>query len=148
MAIAQRHPHLGVEGAVEGELDGIGVELGPVGELDALAQVQGVGEPVVGHIILGGEPRVQLALGILIEEVIVNEIAHVLDQGGGLLLGVEGVRVHTDGDDQLLDVFALGVHGLGCCPPPDADSQNGQNQHLSNSHLALSHFPTLLSFGS
>jgi len=75
MAKSARHPDL-VESTVKGELHGIGVEIGAVGELDPFAQMKGVGEASGATIVLGGQARVKPCRpGPEKKKVVVNQVA-------------------------------------------------------------------------
>ena len=57
-----------VGNAVEVDFDGFGVEVGAVVELHALAQMEGIYEPVRGHVVAFGEHGAQLKLLVEAEQ--------------------------------------------------------------------------------
>ena len=132
----ERNLHIRVEGPVKGQLERLGVERRTVAELDTLSQMDGVGQAVLGDLILGCQARLQLRVRGLVEEGVVNQFAHIDGQRRGLLLRVQGVGIYADADLELLD---LGP-GVGWSQAETKPRyHHGNKNNRSNTHFNVFH---------
>ena len=106
-----QQPVLAVGNAVEIDLDGFGVEIGAVVELDALAQLERIDEAVVGDRVALGEHRCHLEVLVELEQALVESLGDRGRQRRVGVVGIERLRLAADGEDDAAGGERAARHG-------------------------------------